>query len=475
MKTNCHNDLSLYLLGDSRFMPQTLFEKLWDRHLIGMDETGESLLYVDRVCMHERTGSIAMQSLMERGLPVRRPKQAFCVMDHTVDTYPGRGDQTRIPGGEAFIVSARSSAQSLGLTLFDVNDADQGISHLVSAEQGFALPGISLVCPDSHTCTLGAVGALALGVGASQVEHALATSCIRLSKPNVMRVTFEGQLAPWVTAKDMVLHLIAEEGAAAARGAAVEYGGSTVESLPVEARMTLCNMAVEFSAFTGLIAPDEKTFAYVEGRPHAPVPLPREEWQSLRSDADAEFMREIRIDASTIRPRVTWGTSPEHGVSIHDSVPEPTNADAERALGYMGLEPGLRMKDLAVDAAFIGSCTNSRLSDLRAAANILRNRRVARGVAAVCVPGSTGVKRAAEAEGIDRIFLDAGFEWRESGCSMCFYAGGETFGPGKRVITSTNRNFEGRQGPGVRSHLASPELVAASAIRGTISSPDMLT
>lgn len=455
-------------------MGQTLFDKLWERHLVDTDEGGESLLYVDRLCMHERTGSIAMQLLMDRGLSVRRPRQAFCVMDHTLDTFPGRGDQTRIPGGEAFIVSTRNSAQSLGLTVFDVNDADQGISHLVSAEQGFALPGVSLVCPDSHTCTLGAVGALAIGVGASQIEHALATSCIRLAKPQVMRVSFEGQLAPWVTAKDMVLHVIAEEGAAAARGAAVEYSGSTVEHLPVEARFTLCNMAVEFSAFTALIAPDEKTFEYVAGRPRAPAPLPLDDWRKLQSDTDAEFLREIRVDASAIRPRVTWGTSPEHGVSIHDRVPEPANADAQRALDYMGLTPGLRMQELAIDAAFIGSCTNSRLSDLRAAADILLGRRVAPGIAAVCVPGSTSVKRAAEVEGIDQIFLDAGFEWRESGCSMCFYAGGESFGAGKRVITSTNRNFEGRQGPGVRSHLASPELVAASAVRGRISSPDML-
>ncbi len=455
-------------------MGRTLFEKLWDRHLVDTDDGGESLLYVDRVCMHERTGSIAMQSLMERGLSVRRPAHAFCVMDHTVDTQPGRGDRTRIPGGENFILSARSSAQALGLTVFDVGDEDQGISHLVSAEQGFAVPGVSLVCPDSHTCTLGALGALAIGVGASQVEHALATSCVRLAKPSVMRVTFEGQLAPWVTAKDMVLHLIAQEGAAAAKGAAVEYAGSTVGRLPIEARMTLCNMAVEFSAFTGLIAPDQKTFEYVEGRPHAPDPLPLGQWRALGTDADVEFGREIRIDTATIRPRVTWGTSPEQGVSIRGQVPEPNNADAKRALDYMGLKPGLHMQDLSVDAAFIGSCTNSRLQDLRSAAKILRNRRVAPRVAAVCVPGSTGVKRAAEAEGIDQVFLNAGFEWRESGCSMCFYAGGETFGPGKRVITSTNRNFEGRQGPGVRSHLASPEVVAASAVRGKISSPDML-
>ena len=455
-------------------MAHTLFDKLWDAHLVASDEAGESLIYVDRVCMHERTGSIAMQSLIERGLEVRRPEHAYCVMDHTVDTRPGRGDATPAPGGEAFIASARGSAHALGLRIFDVNDDDQGISHLVSAEQGFAVPGVTLVCPDSHTCTLGALGALAIGVGASQVEHALATSCVRLTKPEAMRIRFDGILAPWVTAKDMALHLIAEYGADAAKGTAVEYSGSAVQALSVEARMTLCNLAVEFAAFTALIAPDDKTIAYVSGRRYAPRPLPTDAWRSLDSDACAEFAHEISIDASRIRPRVTWGTSPDQGIAVDGIVPEPASRDAKKALDYMGLSHGTRMTDVDIDAAFIGSCTNSRLGDLRAAARILRNRRVAPGVAAVCVPGSTHVKREAEAEGLDQVFRDAGFEWRESGCSMCFYAGGETFGPGKRVVTSTNRNFEGRQGPGVRSHLASPEVVAASAVRGAISSPEML-
>ena len=455
-------------------MGRTLFDKLWDRHVIDADDSGDVLLYVDRVTMHERTGSIAMQSLSNRGMQPRRPSHAICVMDHTVDTRPGRSDTTPAPGGEAFIVSARGHGEEFGLRIFDVKDDDQGISHLVSAEQGFALPGLTLICPDSHTCTLGALGTLAFGAGASQVEHALATSCLRLSKPESMRVTFNGSLAPWVTAKDMLLHLIAEQGAAAAKGTAVEYDGDTLRDLSLDGRFTLCNMAVEYSAFTALIAPDEKVFEFLEGRPYAPNPLPISEWNTLRSDADAEFERELHIDASRIRPRVTWGTSPEHGIPIEESVPEPRDMDAEKAIEYMDLAPGTVMKDLSIDAAFIGSCTNSRLSDLRASAEILRGRRVAEGVAAVCVPGSTQVKRAAEAEGIDRIFREAGFEWRESGCSMCFYAGGETFGPGKRVVTSTNRNFEGRQGPGVRSHLASPQVVAASAVRGQISSPDML-
>ena len=442
--------------------------------MVETDAAGESLLYVDRIAMHERTGSIAMQSLFQRRLPVRRPQHAYCVMDHTVDTRLGRSDSTQIPGGEAFILSARGFAGQLGVRLFDVNDEDQGISHLVSAEQGFAVPGIVLVCPDSHTCTLGALGALAFGVGASQVEHALATSCIRLSRPKVMRVTFEGSLGAWVTAKDMVLQLIAEHGASAAAGAVVEYAGSTVDALDVEARMTLCNMAVEYSASTALIAPDAKTLDYVAKRPDAPNPLPLDDWATLASDEDAKFDDEIHVDAATIRPRVTWGTSPEHGAPVSECIPDPVNSDQQRALDYMHLKPGADLTDITVDAAFIGSCTNARLSDLRAAADILRNRRVAPGVSAVCVPGSTAVKRAAEAEGLDQVFLRAGFEWRESGCSMCFYAGGETFGTGKRVITSTNRNFEGRQGPGVRSHLASPSVVAASAVRGAISTPDML-
>jgi len=453
---------------------RTLFDKLWDAHVVASDEAGESLLYVDRVCMHERTGSIAMQSLIERGLDARRRAHAYCVMDHTVDTRPGRGDATQAPGGEIFIASARGSAQALGLRIFDVNDDDQGISHLVSAEQGFALPGVTLVCPDSHTCTLGALGALAIGVGASQVEHALATSCVRLAKPDVMRVIFDGVLAPWVTAKDMALHLIAEFGADAAKGSAVEYCGSTIDALSIEARMTLCNLAVEYAAFTALIAPDEKTVEYVSGRRYAPNCLPVDAWQALKSDPSAEFTRELHIDASSIRPRITWGTSPDQGVAVDGAVPQPVNRDAKKALDYMGITQGTRMTDLDIDAAFIGSCTNSRLGDLRAAARILRNRHIAPGVEAVCVPGSTRIKREAEAEGLDKVFRDAGFEWRESGCSMCFYAGGETFGAGKRVVTSTNRNFEGRQGPGVRSHLASPEVVAASAVRGSISSPELL-
>ena len=455
-------------------MPRTLFDKLWDSHCITTGQSGESLLYIDRVCLHERTGGIALKSLEERGIPVRRPGQAFCMMDHVLDTHPGRGDRTAIPGGEAFILRAREGAAASGIRTFDVGDADQGISHVVSAEQGIALPGLSLVCPDSHTCTLGALGTLALGIGTSEAEHALATSTLWMARPPGVRVVVEGRLRPDATAKDLALYLIAEHGADGAAGAAVEFGGAGVEALDIEARMTLCNMAVEFAAVTALIAPDAKVFDYVADRAYAPVKPPLEEWMALHTDAGAHFDRTIRIDAGCVDARVTWGTSPEQGVNVTGRIPAPRNGDARRALHYIGLAPGTAVPEVAIDAAFIGSCTNARLSDLKSAAAVLRNRQVAPGVTAICVPASTAVKRAAEAEGLDHVFRMAGFEWRESGCSLCFHAGGESFGPGKRVITTTNRNFEGRQGPGVRSHLASPAVVAASAVRGRISTPGML-
>ena len=455
-------------------MPRTLFDKLWDSHCIATEEHGESLLYIDRACLHERTGGIALQTLQERGTPIRRPEHAFCMMDHVLDTHPGRGDSTAIPGGEAFILRAREGATAYGIRTFDVGDDDQGISHIVSAEQGIALPGLSLVCPDSHTCTLGALGTLALGIGSSEAEHVLATSTLWSSRPPGVRILVDGGLSADACAKDLALYIIARHGADAAAGAAVEFSGAAVAAMDIEARMTLCNLAVEFAAVTALVAPDEKTFSYVAGRPFAPAEPPLAEWRALRTDDGARFDRTIRIDAARVEARVTWGTSPEHGVNVTGQVPAPRDRNAERALAYIGLDPGAAMQEVPIDAAFIGSCTNARLSDLRSAADVLRNRRVAPGVKAICVPASTPIKRAAEAEGLDRVFRRAGFEWRESGCSLCFHAGGEGFAPGMRVITTTNRNFEGRQGPGVRSHLASPAVVAASAVRGRISTPGML-
>jgi 3-isopropylmalate/(R)-2-methylmalate dehydratase large subunit len=338
------------------------------------------------------------------------------------------------------------------------------------------------VCPDSHTCTQGALGALAWGVGSSEIEHALVTQTLRVRRPRTMLVRFEGILQPGVTAKDMILHLIQTHGTGGGTGYAVEFGGAAVRALDIEARMTLCNMAVEFSAFTGLVAPDQKSYDYLRGKAYAPdtenFAAAQSDWMQLPSDADAEYDWEIVINANQIEPTVTWGTSPQHATAISRCIPDPDREDndtlrhdMQRALAYQGLEPGQAMQDIKIDAAFLGSCTNSRLSDLRAAASIINGHKVANGVAAVVVPGSSQTKRAAEAEGLDKIFVAAGFEWREAGCSMCFYAGGETFGSGKRVISSTNRNFEGRQGPDTRTHLASPATVIASAIRGRITDP----
>ncbi|MCC5862616.1 MAG: 3-isopropylmalate dehydratase large subunit [Gammaproteobacteria bacterium] len=460
-------------------MAQTLADKIWTAHAVAELDGGATLLYIDRIFLHERTGSIALKGLEAAGRAVREPGLVFCTMDHIVDTFPGRGDDTRMPGGRAFITTTREAARAAGIHLFDIGDPDQGIVHVVSPEQGIALPGTTLVCPDSHTGTVGALGALAWGIGSTEAEHAMATRTLAVTRPKQMRVSFEGQLAFGVTAKDMILALIGAHSAAGGVGYVVEFAGAAVRALEMEARFTLCNMAVEFGAFSGLIAPDEKTFAYLEGRPFAPQGAlwaqARAHWQTLHSDDDARFDREIRIDASSIAPQVTWGTSPQHEIPIDGEVPDPAaetdvnrRKAMERALEYMGLSPGRPLAGTPIDAAFIGSCTNSRLSDLRAAAAVLRGRRIAEGVRAICVPGSSRVKAAAEAEGLDRVFTEAGFEWRESGCSMCFFAGGESFGRGERVITSTNRNFENRQGPGTRSHLASPTTVAASALAGRI-------
>ena len=456
-------------------MPSTLFEKLWDAHCVVELDDGHSLIYIDRIFLHERTGSIALQSLHEDGRRVRSAERTFCTMDHIVDTFPGRNDDTLMPSGGEFIRATRSETRRAGIRLYDLDDPLQGITHVIAPEQGIVQPGLSLVCPDSHTCTQGALGALAWGVGSSEVEHALVTQTLRVKRPRTMLVRFEGEPGPGVTAKDMILHLIQVHGAGGGAGFAVEFGGRAVRALDVEARMTLCNMAVEFSAFTGMVAPDQNVYHYLRGRDHAPTGAAWEQaltyWETLASDTDAEYDWEIVIDTTEVEPTVTWGTSPEHAMGISSPVPEPTDDSMRKAQDYQAIRAGQKAEELVIDAAFIGSCTNSRLSDLRAAARLLNGHKIARGVAAVIVPGSTAVKRAAEAEGLDRIFCEAGFEWRESGCSMCFFAGGETFGEQKRVISSTNRNFEGRQGPRTRTHLASPITVAASAIRGCITDP----
>lgn len=457
-------------------MDRTLFDKLWTAHHIKTLDSGESLIAIDRVFLHERTGSVALKSIVERGRMPRDPKSVFCTIDHIVSNIDGRGqDDARMPGGQAFIKATRKAAKATGINLIDVLDENQGIVHVISPELGIAQPGLTLVCPDSHTCSQGALGALAWGIGSTDAEHAIVTGTLRLRKPPQMRIKISGQLGEGVTAKDVALYLIAKYGADGARRCAVEYTGSVIDEMSIEERLTLCNMAVEFAAFTAVIAPDATTYAYLKSRKFTPKDSDWEQalqdWQRLKTDPNAHFDYDYEIDAADINPTVTWGTSPAHAVSIEGNVPIEAEA---KVLDYMGLMGGEPLSSLSIGGAFIGSCTNARLSDLQEAAAILKGKRVFDGINAICVPGSMAVRRAAEAEGLDIIFKQAGFVWGSPGCAFCFYAGGETFAPYTRVISSTNRNFEGRQGPDVRTHLASPAVVAASAIAGHICNPKHL-
>lgn len=460
-------------------MLKTLFDKLWDAHCVKTLGNGEDLIAIDRVFLHERTGCVALMSLLESGRPPRHAEHVFCTMDHIVSIHPSRGkDSSRTPDGDVFITATREAAKKSGVNLIDVLDADQGIVHVISPELGIVQPGLTLVCPDSHTCSQGALGALAWGIGSTDAEHAIATGCLRIKKPQQMRINVSGHLSPNVTAKDLALHIIKTFGPAGAKRCAVEYMGPAISALSIEERLTLCNMAVEFSAFTALIAPDHKTATYLEGRRFAPKPAHWDAatryWKTLKSDNGAPYDYNLEFDGSDVKPTITWGTNPAQAVNISDLVPKVEDSN-QKALTYMGLKGGERLSDLSIDGAFIGSCTNARLSDLRAAAYILRGKKVAKGVKAICVPGSMSVRRAAEAEGLDAIFKEAGFEWGAAGCAFCFYAGGETFAPNSRVISSTNRNFEGRQGPNVRTHLASPAIVAASALAGKITLPETMS
>ncbi len=449
-------------------MTQTLFDKIWDTHQVAQTATGRHLIAIDRVFLHERTGAAALKRMAEIERKILDPARVFAVMDHIVDTRIGRGDSTLMQGGEAFITETRAACRDAGITLFDVNDRDQGIIHVISPELGIVLPGITLVAPDSHTCTQGAFGALAWGIGSSEAEHAMVTGVLRLERPKTMRVLLEGALSEGVTAKDMALHLIALHSAGGGAGHAVEFAGDAVTALDMEGRMTLCNMATEFGAMAGFIAPDAKAFDWLAGKRYAPDNFDEPYWANLQSDAGASFDTEITIDASAIAPMVSWGTSPEQAIAIDARVP----AGPRKVHDYIGLEEGTAIAGTPIDVAFIGSCTNSRISDLRLAAKLLEGHLIAPTIKkAMVVPGSLSVKRQAEAEGLDKIFEAAGFEWRMSGCSLCFYAGGEGFPKGSRTISSTNRNFEGRQGPGIRTHIASPETVAASAVAGAIADP----
>ncbi len=464
--------------------PRTLHAKLWDMHRIAILEDGSELLHIDRIVLHERAGAVCMRQLSKTGRAVFDPGQVFGIMDHVLDTRPGRTDATTlVPNGQKFIEVFRAEAAAAGFGIFDVGDARQGIAHVSMPEQGVALPGLSLVCADSHTGTVGGIGALAWGIGVSETEHALATQTIALQRPKTMRVNFDGVLGDMVSAKDAVLHLIGEIGAAGAVGYMVEFAGTAVRAMSVEGRMTLCNMAVEFGAWSAVVAPDAVTIDWLAGRPFAPAGAmwdrAVETWADLRSDDDAVFDREVDIDVAQLGPQVSWGTSPQHVTSVCGRVPsldaieDPVaRGSAEAALRYMGLRPGQPLSDVTINTVFIGSCTNSRLGDLRAAADVVRGHRISPALEkAIVVPGSSEVKRLAEAEGLDTVFRDAGFEWRESGCSLCFFGGGEGFPPGARVASTTNRNFENRQGPGIRTHLMSPATAAASALAGRIADP----
>jgi len=458
-------------------MPRTLFDKIWDFHRAGQRSDGRDLVYIDRHVLHELHAHHAFAQLQRQARAVHRPDLTFAVQDHTVATQPGRDDGTN-PSGTAFIRAMREGCRDNGIRLFDIDDPEQGISHVVAPELGMVLPGATHAVPDSHAATVGGVGALAFGCGTSELAHILVTQVMALRRPKTMRVRLDGRLGAHVNAKDVALRLIAGLGVAGARGHAVEYAGAAVRAMPIEARMTLCNLNIEMGGRSGFVAPDEATFAWLSGRPFVPQDTLWDRavayWRTLKSDDDAAFDREVTLDCSALEPQISWGTDPSQVVGISGRVPAPDalepsrRAAAQSAFAYMGLEPGTPLAGLPVDRVFIGSCTNSRLPDLQVAAAVVRGRRVAAGVVAMVVPGSSRVKREAEAAGLDRVFREAGFFWGESGCSMCAGGNGDRGRPGERCVSTTNRNFENRQGPQVRTHLASPATAAASAIAGCI-------
>ena len=458
--------------------PKTLFDKLWQDHVVRSLGEGLDLLHVDRQLIHDLSGARALMELQERGLTVRNPEFCIATPDHSVSSQPGR-TLASSPSGESLGGGLRKMSEAMGIPHYGLEHPNQGIVHVVGPETGFTLPGCLLVCGDSHTSTHGALGALAWGIGSSELVHALATQTVRQRRPETMRITISGALGPGVEAKDVILHIIGQLGVAAGTGYAVEYAGPTIAAMGIEARMTICNLSIEFGARMGMVAPDETTFAYLKGRPLAPQGAAWEQavdyWHGLRSDDDAVFGREVFIDATDIAPQVTWGTSPGQTLPVNGIIPSPEGfAEAEQqnsaiaALEYMGLNAGEPIAGTRVDRVFIGSCTNSRLSDLRVAAAVARGRRVAPHVTAWVVPGSVPVKTAAEAEGLDQVFLEAGFEWREPGCAQCVATNGEVVAPGERCVSTSNRNFVGRQGPKARTHLASPAMAAAAAVAGEI-------
>lgn len=458
--------------------PRTLFDKVWDAHVVRDLGDGWALLHIDRHLLHDLSGPPALRDVAARGLKLHDPSLVFSTPDHAVSSQPGRDGHTFALGGRLW-EGLRTGSAMAGITMFDLGQPGQGIVHVMGPELGIVLPGLTVICGDSHTCTNGGLGAMAFGVGTSESTHALATQTLRQQKPKRMRIRCDGELAAGVTAKDLILHVIGRLGAAAGVGYAIEFAGSAIRALDVEARLTLCNLGVELGARFSMVAPDEKTIEWVRGRQYAPQGAQFEQaaacWRGLATDEDAVFDREERFDAAAVAPTVTWGTSPEHAIPVDGAIPRVDDtADAAQreaigaALDYMGLQPGTPIAGTPVDWVFIGSCANSRLSDLRAAAAVANGRRVAPGVTAWVVPGSENVKRAAEAEGLREVFETAGFQWREPGCSMCVAANGEQVPPGKRSVSTSNRNFVGRQGPGARTHLASPAMAAAAAVTGCI-------
>jgi len=460
---------------------RTLAEKVWDAHVVRRADGEPDLLYIDLHLVHEVTSPQAFEALRLAGRPVRRPDLTIATEDHnvpTTDTLLPIAD----PVSRAQVEALRKNAADFGVRLHPMNDPGQGIVHVVGPQLGLTQPGMTVVCGDSHTATHGAFGALAFGIGTSQVEHVLATQTLPQARPKTMAITVDGALPEGVTAKDLILAIIAEIGTGGGQGYVLEYRGEAVRALSMEGRMTVCNMSIEAGARAGMIAPDETTFDYLKGRPHAPKGADWDAavayWRTLATDEDAVFDREVVIDAAALTPFVTWGTNPGQGAPLGAAVPDPTSfadpgerAAAERALAYMGLTAGTPLRDVAVDTVFIGSCTNGRISDLRAAADILRGRTVADGVRVLVVPGSMQVKADAEAEGLDEVFRAAGAEWRSAGCSMCLGMNPDTLKPGERSASTSNRNFEGRQGQGGRTHLVSPQVAAATAVTGRLSAP----
>jgi 3-isopropylmalate/(R)-2-methylmalate dehydratase large subunit len=465
--------------------PRTLYEKIWDAHVVDRRDDGTCLIYIDRHLVHEVTSPQAFEGLRASGRTVRRPDLTLAVPDHNLPTTARRdagGNRIPIADPESAqqLAALEANAPAFGIRYIGDADAEQGIVHVVGPEQGFSLPGATIVCGDSHTACHGGLGALAFGIGTSEVEHVLATQTLLLKQSKSMEVRVEGEVGPGVTAKDIVLHITGVLGAAGGTGSVIEYTGSAIRALSIEGRLTVSNMAIEHGARAGLIAPDEKTFAYLKGRPMAPTradwDAALEWWTYLHTDPGASYDKVVVINAADIAPSVTWGTSPEDVLPITGVVPDPASfADpskqvaAQKSLDYMGLTPGMRMQDVEVQNIFIGSCTNSRIEDLRAAAAVLKGRKKADNIKwAIVVPGSGLVKRQAEAEGLDRIFIEAGIEWREPGCSACLGMNPDKVPPGERSASTSNRNFVGRQGPGARTHLVSPAMAAAAAVTGRL-------